>query len=385
MSTTLDLGDNETYPLNTIEEAIDDLRAGKCIILLDREDRENEGDLVCAAEFATPENINLMVRHARGLICAPITQSRATELDLDFMVQKNTESHRTAFTVSVDLIDGTTTGISASDRAKTIQALTSPSARPEDFARPGHVFPLIARRGGVLVRTGQTEGSIDLCKLAGLRPAAAICEILNEDGTMARMPELVEFAKSHDLKLVTVPQIIDFRRRHEHLVQREFSSEVETEFGPFTLHMFSNRIDDRPLTALVRGDLGQDNRPPLVRVQVEDVLSDVLSVKLPKARGTTRDALRMISDYGHGVLILIIDPDRMSKLDDKLHRLVNPRPPSEATETRKLRSIRDIGIGAQVLRELGVRRMRLIANNPERQYPGVEAFKLDIIEQVPFD
>lgn len=329
--TTLD-GHDSKYELNTVDEAIQELRAGKTIILLDREDRENEGDLVFAAEFATPENVNLMVKHGRGLICVPLVPDRLRDLELPLMVARNTESHQTAFTVSCDLIAGNTTGISAADRARTIRALIDPTSKPSDFARPGHIFPLEAKPGGVLVRTGQTEGSVDLCRLAGLRPGAAICEILNDDGSMARMPDLVKFAKQHDLALITVPQIIDFRRRHEQLVSRKASYDVDTEFGAFKLVVYANSIDDRPLLALVKGDMDDAGRPPLIRVQVEDALSDGLAIRLPDGRGTTYQAMKMISQYGNGVILRIFDANRMAKLDSLLP-LLNPSALEKPTPT----------------------------------------------------
>src|SRR6185437_4740069 len=292
--------------LNSVEELIADLKAGRMVIVMDDEDRENEGDLIMAAELATPEAVAFMIRQAGGIICVPMEESRLLRLDLPQMVASNSESHRTAFTVSVDLRTGTTTGVSSGDRAATIRALADDGSEPSDFARPGHIFPLRSRRGGVLVRTGHTEASVDLCRLAGLRPAGVICEVMNDDGTMARRPQLQAFAREHGLKIGTIADLIRYRLRNERSVERVRTQPVQTELGEFTLYAYEDRLSQDVHLALTRGDVrGQE--PPLVRVHVVDPLRDLLGIRADPLAWTLRAAMERIARAGNGVIVILRD------------------------------------------------------------------------------
>ena len=373
-------------PIATVEEAIADFQAGRCLIIVDDEDRENEGDLTVAAEFATPEVINLMARDARGLICVPMTRQRLHELDLYPMVTEETALHGTAFTVSVDARVGTTTGISAHDRAATIQALLDPDTKPEDLARPGHIFPLEAKEGGVLVRAGQTEASIDLARLAGLYPAAVICEIMNDDGTMARMPELRAFARAHDLRLVTVEAIINYRRQREKLIRRAATSLVPTRFGTFTVHAYESSVDTKPYLALTYGEIGPG--PTLVRVHSSCLTGDVFHSHRCDCGEQLEAALEMIVKAGSGVLLYIQQEGRGIGLINKIRAYQLQEHGHDTVEANRLLGfapdIRDYGIGAQILKDLGLNEIRLMTNNPGKVV-GLEGMGISVVERIPLE
>jgi len=364
--------------LDPIEEIIADVKAGKMVILMDDEDRENEGDLIMAAEKVTPEAIAFFVRHTSGIICLPTTRERLEQLRLPQMVPDNTEAHRTAFTVSVDYRHGTTTGISALDRAKTIRALADPAVKPEDFARPGHIFPLRYAEGGVLTRAGHTEASVDLARLAGLSPCAIICEIVNDDGTMKRGPELIAFAREHGLKVGTIAELIRYRFSTEHSVERIADQTLETEFGAFRLVVYEDRIDKTVHLALVRGEL-QPQRPTLVRVHLRNTLQDVLGVQHAHFGWPLRRALARIAEDG-GVVVLLRKPESPRELVQQIVALDAP-PADENADDRHV--LRTYGIGAQILSDLGVRKMRVLSA-PKRMH-AISGFGLEVVEYVPCD
>jgi len=373
---------------NTIDEALGELAKGKMVILVDDEDRENEGDLCMAAEKVTPEAINFMAKHGRGLICLSLTPERIEELKLPMMTDENTSSFGTAFTVSIEAKKGVTTGISAADRATTILTAINPGTKPEDLAKPGHVFPLRARPGGVLQRAGQTEGSVDLARLAELYPAGVICEIMSDDGTMARMPELLEFAKKHNLKIVTIRDLISHRMRAERFVHRVSTTKLPTEYGgEFTVIAYSNDVDNNVHIALVNGEIRHED-DVLVRVHSECLTGDAFGSKRCDCGEQLHRAMQMIHEKGQGVILYMRQEGRGIGLVNKLKAYeLQDRGLDTVEANIKLGfkpDLRDYGIGAQILVDLGVRKMRLMTNNPKKII-GLEGYGLKVVERVPVE
>src|SRR3954463_3264900 len=374
-------------PFATIEEAIEDIRRGRMVVVCDDENRENEGDLTLAAQFATPEAINFMATHGRGLICLALTDERCNELGLNLMAAKNESPFNTAFTISVEARDGVTTGISAADRARTVQVAIDPHSQPEDLVQPGHVFPLKAKDGGVLERTGQTEAAVDLARLAGLIPAGVICEIMNEDGTMARVPDLVEYCARHDLKMVTVADLIAYRRRNEKLVERIVSTKLPTKFGEFSAVGYRSLIDDKHHVAMVKGDVA-GSEDVLVRVHSECLTGDVFHSLRCDCGEQLESALSMIEREGEGVLLYLSPEGRGIGLLNKL-RAYKLQEEGLDTVDANLRlglpaDLRDYGIGAQILVDLGLSSIRILTNNPKK-IRGLEGYGLSVTAQIPIE
>jgi 3,4-dihydroxy 2-butanone 4-phosphate synthase/GTP cyclohydrolase II len=374
--------------VSSIKESIVDIRSGKMVILVDDEDRENEGDLCMAAEFVTPEAINFMARYGRGLICLTITEEAADNLRLPSMVRDNRSRFNTAFTVSIEAKQGVTTGISAADRATTILAAVADSAKPEDLVSPGHIFPIRARKGGVLVRTGQTEGSVDLSRLAGLKPAGVICEIMKDDGTMARMPDLELFAKEFNLKIITIKDLIDFRMQHESLIRRAATAWVPTKYGgEFKVIVYENDVDDIQHVALVKGDISPDDET-LVRVHSECLTGDVFGSERCDCGDQLHRAMQMIDEAGKGVIVYMHQEGRGIGLVNKL-KAYNLQDDGLDTVEANIHlgfkeDLRDYGIGAQILADLGVKKMRLMTNNPKK-IVGLKGYGLTLTERVPIE
>lgn len=369
----------ESGPFDSVETAIEAIAAGRLVIVTDDEDRENEGDLVMAACKATPEAVNMMIRHGRGLICVPALSHHLKRLGINPMVQENRESHQTDFTVSVDAAEGITTGISAYDRARTIQLLADLETRPDDLVQPGHVFPLRAKPGGVLQRAGHTEASVDLASLAGLPPIGVLCEILNEDGSLARLPDLVVFKERFQLPMISIADLIEYRHQREHLVEEVAVEPFESEFGRFDLHVFRSSVDQRHHLALTMGAL--DESPALVRVQAENVLSDVFHASGRGGWQTLSESLRRVAEAGRGVVVYISQPD--GGLPAPLQGRPLPVRRGSAAEGQKppKTDLRNHGIGAQILVALGLKQIRLLASHP-LHVVALDGYGLEIVEQV---
>ncbi|RJX36203.1 MAG: bifunctional 3,4-dihydroxy-2-butanone-4-phosphate synthase/GTP cyclohydrolase II [Desulfarculus sp.] len=374
-------------PLASIEEAIAEIRNGRMVILVDDEDRENEGDLTMAAELVTPEAINFMATYGRGLICLSLTPEMVERLGLPLMVRDNQSPFETAFTVSVEARHGVTTGISAHDRAHTIRTAVDPESGPPDLVSPGHVFPLRAKPGGVLVRTGQTEGSVDLARLAGLTPSGVICEVMKDDGTMARLPDLEAFAAKHHLKIVTIADLVRYRMRNESFVHRQAQVRLPTAFGDFTAIAYSNDVDTLEHVALVKGDLNPQE-PVLVRVHSECLTGDVFHSRRCDCGDQLTQALHMIQEEGRGVLLYMKQEGRGIGLVNKLKAYELQDHGADTVEANEAlgfpADMRDYGIGAQILADLGVRQMRLMTNNPKKMV-GLEGYGLSVTERVPLE
>ncbi|MBW2501106.1 MAG: 3,4-dihydroxy-2-butanone-4-phosphate synthase [Deltaproteobacteria bacterium] len=365
-------------PLSRVSQAIEEIRRGRAVIMVDDEDRENEGDIVVAADKITPEWVNFMAKHGRGLICLTLTEQRASELDLPMMVDQNSAQYQTAFTVSIEARHGVTTGISAEDRATTIATAVDPNCGPRDLARPGHVFPLVARDGGVLVRTGHTEGSVDLARLAGLTPAGVICEVLKDDGTMARRPDLEEFAREFDLKIVSIADLIHYRRAKEKLVERYVEDELDFVYGRFRTIVYRSLPDGTEHYAFVKGEV-DDGAPVLVRAQTAQPMQALhVDLGLPSV---LEAPMRRVEAEGRGVIVVIGQPDGGDSIGETLKRRLSgeemPVPVRKQAD-----QLRDYGVGAQILSDLGVQKMRLMTNTP-RRIVGLEGFDLSVEEIVP--
>ncbi|MEP3210256.1 MAG: 3,4-dihydroxy-2-butanone-4-phosphate synthase [Maribacter sp.] len=370
--------------LNTIEEAITDIRAGKVIIVVDDENRENEGDFLAAAELATPETVNFMAKHGRGLICAPLTEGRCKDLGLHMMVNHNTDPLETAFTVSVDLRgNGVTTGISAADRAKTVCALTDSDTKPHDLARPGHIFPLIAKEGGVLRRTGHTEAAIDFARLAGLKPAGIIVEIMNEDGSMARLPELMDVAKNFDLKIVSIEDLVAYRMEHDSLIEKMEDFDITTRFGDFRLRAYKQTTNNHIHIALTKGDWKKDEKV-LTRINSTLVNNDVLGTLTNNPDKKLEDMFHAINTEGKGAIVFINQDSESLNLLSRLTELKELQKQGIHKAPKIDMDTRDFGIGAQILHDLNIAKLRLLTNRKQTKRVGIVGYGLEIVEYVPY-
>ena len=373
-------------PFNTIEDAIEDIKKGKLVIVVDDEDRENEGDFITAARNATPEVINFMSKYGRGLVCASVIEDRCDELKLDMMVEDNTSLHATPFTVSIDLLGhGCTTGISAQDRSKTVLALIDPATKPEDFGRPGHIFPLRAKAGGVLRRAGHTEATIDLARLAGFEPVGVLVEIMNDDGTMARLPDLMEIAKEYDLKLITIEDLIKYRLKHDSLIERMIEVDMPTEWGHFILRAYKQKNTGEIHMALIKGEW-QENEAVMVRVHSSCATGDIFGSCRCDCGEQLHKAMQMIEKEGKGVVLYMKQEGRGIGLLNKLKAYKLQEQGYDTVDANLKLGFesdqRDYGVGAQILRDLGISRMRLITNNPAKRH-AIQGYGLDIVEKIP--
>ncbi|NND26672.1 MAG: 3,4-dihydroxy-2-butanone-4-phosphate synthase [Flavobacteriaceae bacterium] len=371
--------------LNTISEAIEDIRQGKIVIVVDDENRENEGDFITAAEKVTPEMINFMAKHGRGLICAPLTEDRCEELELNMMVENNTVLHHTQFTVSVDLIGhGCTTGISVQDRAKTIKALVDNDTKPFDLGRPGHIFPLRAKNGGVLRRTGHTEATVDLARLAGFKPAGILVEILNEDGTMARLPQLMHVAKKFDLKIISIEDLVAYRMEHDSLIDKKEDFDIETRFGKFRLRAYEQTTNHQIHIALTKGTW-KNTEPVLTRVNATLVNNDILGTLTNNADEKLDDMFKVINDAGKGAIIFINQQAQSMNLLKRLKTLKDTQVEGEVIKAPRIdMDAKDFGIGAQILHDLNIRKLRLISNSQQTKRVGMIGYGLEIVEYVSY-
>lgn len=377
--------EKNTIKLNSIEEAIEDIKNGKVIIVVDDENRENEGDFIAAAEMVTPEMINFMATHGRGLICAPLTEERCNALDLQMMVENNTVLHHTQFTVSVDLIGhGCTTGISVHDRAKTIKALVDKDTKGQDLGKPGHIFPLRAKQGGVLRRTGHTEAAIDLARLAGLQPAGILVEILNEDGTMARLPQLVEVAKKFDLKLISIEDLVKYRMEHDSLIEKKEDFNIKTNFGEFRLRAYKQTTNNQIHIALTKGTWKEDE-PVAVRVNATLVNSDILAALTNNAEQKLDDMFNAINKEGKGAIVFINQESQSLNLLSRLKELKEIQTPNKVAKAPRIEmDSKDFGIGAQIIHNLGIRKIRLLSNSEHTKRVGMIGYGLEITEYLNY-
>lgn len=372
------------FKLNTIHEAIDDIRNGKVIIVVDDENRENEGDFVAAADMVTPQMINFMATHGRGLICTPLTENRCKELELNMMVRNNTDPMETAFTVSVDLRgNGVTTGISASDRAKTVKALIDPNTKPFELGRPGHIFPLVAKEGGVLRRTGHTEAAIDFARLAGLKPAGVIVEIMNDDGTMARLPQLMEVAKKLDLKIVSIEDLVAYRMQHDSLIDKKEDFQIETRFGSFRLRAYKQTTNNQVHIALTKGQW-KDDEPVLTRINSTLINNDILGTLTNNVDKQLNNMFKLINNNGKGAIIFINQESQSMNILKRLSFLKDSQQPNTVTKAPKVNmDNRDFGIGAQILHDLNIHKLNLVSNTQTKRV-GLIGYGLEIVDYVNY-